>query len=315
MNSVSGGKVVVLTGGVGGAKLVLGLAQILPPEQIVAIVNTGDDFRHLGLWISPDLDTLLYTLSGKANATQGWGREGETWQFMSALRSLGGEGWFQLGDGDLALHVLRTAALAQGETLSTITQRFGADWNVGVRMLPMSDDPVATHLTTDEGDLPFQRYFVERRCVPRVSSIRFEGAERARAAPGVAQALRDTGTRAILIAPSNPYLSVDPILAIPEIRQALREASAPIVAISPIVGGKAVKGPTAKLMEELGIEVSPAAVAAHYGELLDGMIFDRRDPIGESTLPRLSIDTLMVTLEDRVRVASAALQLADRLAE
>ncbi|MBV9841924.1 MAG: 2-phospho-L-lactate transferase [Sphingomonadaceae bacterium] len=315
MNSVSGGKVVVLTGGVGGAKLVLGLAQILPPEQIVAIVNTGDDFRHLGLWISPDLDTLLYTLSGKANATQGWGREGETWQFMSALRSLGGEGWFQLGDGDLALHVLRTAALAQGETLSTITQRFGADWNVGVRMLPMSDDPVATHLTTDEGDLPFQRYFVERRCVPRVSSIRFEGAERARAAPGVAQALRDTGTRAILIAPSNPYLSVDPILAIPEIRQALREASAPIVAISPIVGGKAVKGPTAKLMEELGIEVSPAAVAAHYGELLDGMIFDRRDPVGESTLPRLSIDTLMVTLEDRVRVASAALQLADRLAE
>src|SRR3984885_2312124 len=167
-------KVVVLTGGVGGAKLVLGLMQVMPAADITAIVNTGDDFRHLGLRVSPDLDTLLYTLSGKSNVAQGWGREGESWQFMETLRSLGGEDWFQLGDGDLALHVLRTAALARGETLSAVTSRFTERWGVRTVMLPMSDDPVATHLATDEGDLPFQRYFVERRCAPAVRAIRFE---------------------------------------------------------------------------------------------------------------------------------------------
>jgi LPPG:FO 2-phospho-L-lactate transferase len=309
------GKVVVLTGGVGGAKLVLGLTQVMPPEDIIAIVNTGDDFRHLGLWVSPDLDTLLYTLAGKSNLVQGWGRGGESWQFMAALRSLGGEDWFQLGDGDLALHVLRTAALARGETLSMMTQRFASAWGVGVTMLPMSDDPVTTHLSTDEGELPFQRYFVERRCAPRVTAIRFEGAEKARAAPGVGQAIRDPETRAILIAPSNPYLSVDPILAVGDIRQALLEASAPIVAISPIVGGKAVKGPTAKLMEELGIAVTPAAIAAHYASIIDAMIVDERDPASELAIPSASIDTLMMTLDDRARVARAALALAERIAK
>jgi LPPG:FO 2-phospho-L-lactate transferase len=307
------GKVVVLTGGVGGAKLVLGLAQVMPPDDIVAIVNTGDDFRHLGLWISPDIDTLLYTLAGKANAAQGWGREGETWQFMDALRSLGGEDWFNLGDGDLALHVERTAALASGETLSAITRRFAATWGVRTAMLPMSDDPVSTHLATDAGDLPFQRYFVERRCAPAVSAIRFEGAGAARPAPGVLEAIRDPETRAILIAPSNPYLSVDPILAVPAIRQALTDATAPVVAVSPIVGGQAVKGPTAKLMAELGVAATPASIAAHYAGILDGLLVDERDAADGFAIAYLTADTLMTTLDDRARVARAALALADRL--
>jgi LPPG:FO 2-phospho-L-lactate transferase len=306
------GKTVVLTGGVGGAKLVVGLARITAPGAITAIVNTGDDFRHFGLWVSPDMDTLLYTLAGRANAAQGWGREGETWGFMDALRSLGGEDWFQLGDGDLALHILRTVGLARGESLSAISRRFARAWAVEVEMLPMSDDPVATHLATDEGDLPFQRYFVERRCAPVVRAVRFEGASQAAAAPGVIEAILDPDTRAILIAPSNPYLSIDPILAVPGIREALAKASASVVAVSPIVGGKAVKGPTAKLMAELGVAVSPAAVAAHYVGVIDAMLVDERDEAGDCGVPTASADTLMLTLADRMRVASAALALADR---
>lgn len=307
------GRVVVLTGGVGGAKLVLGLSRAVPPEQITAIVNTGDDFQHLGLHISPDLDTLLYTLAGKANAAQGWGREDESWSFMAVLRSLGGEDWFQLGDGDLALHVLRTMRLNAGETLGRISADFARDWGIGVSILPMSDDPVATFVATDEGDLPFQRYFVERRCAPAVSAIRFEGAATARAAPGVAEAIVDPATDAILIAPSNPYLSIDPILALPEIRSALERRTAPVVAVSPIVGGNAVKGPTAKLMSELGVPVSPAAIASHYGGLIDGMLVDERDEVGNIGVETSSADTLMITLADRIRVAQAVLVLADRL--
>lgn len=304
-------KVVVLTGGVGGAKLVLGLAQIMPHERITAIVNTGDDFHHLGLRVSPDIDTLLYTLAGKANHVQGWGREGESWSFMEALRSLGGEDWFLLGDGDLALHVLRTARLAEA-TLSAITRDFARAWGVQVNMLPMSDDPVSTHVSTDEGDLSFQRYFVERRCAPVVRSVRFEGADEASAAPGVVEAILDADTRTILIAPSNPYLSIDPILAVPAIRAAILAAKAPVVAVSPIVGGKAVKGPTAKLMGELGVAITPAAVAAHYAGIIDAMLVDERDPAPDLAIAHASADTLMVTLADRARVAQSALELADR---
>ena len=245
--------VVVLTGGVGGAKLVLGLCHAIDPAEVVAIVNTGDDFTHLGLRISPDIDTLLYTLSGKANSVQGWGREGESWGFMTALRELGGSDWFLLGDGDLALHVLRTAALAAGGTLSETTAAFARSWGLQATILPMTDDPVATQVETDEGPLAFQRYFVARRCEPRVSEIRFLGAPTARPAPGVLAAI--AAAEAILIAPSNPFLSVDPVLAVPGLRQALRDARAPVIAVSPIVGGKAVKGPTAKLMAELGIDI------------------------------------------------------------
>jgi LPPG:FO 2-phospho-L-lactate transferase len=304
------GRVVVLTGGVGGAKLVLGLTQVMAPARITAIVNTGDDFSHLGLLVSPDVDTLLYTLSGRANAAQGWGREGESWSFLAALRSLGGPDWFALGDGDLALHVLRTAALAAGESLSAIIAGFARRWEIGSKILPMTDQRVATMLATDAGDLEFQDYFVARRCAPVVSRVWFEGAAAAQPAPGVLEAIRDPETAAILIAPSNPYLSVDPILAIPGVKAALAAAAAPVVAVSPIIGGKAVKGPTAKLMAELGVAITPRAIAAHYAGVIDGLLVDERDKPEDPGIRFAAADTLMHTLDDRARVARAALALA-----
>lgn len=302
----------VLTGGVGGAKLVDGLYNILPPHSLTAIVNTGDDFRHFGLPISPDIDTLLYTLSGKSNQALGWGREGETWNFMAALRSLGGEDWFNLGDGDLALHVLRGAALAAGDTLSVIIARFAEAWGLQLSILPMSDDPVATWVEADEGLLPFQGYFVERQCAPRVRAVHFEGAEAAAPAPGVIAAIMESD--AVFIAPSNPWLSVDPLLALPAISVALQTTKAPIIAVSPLIEGKAVKGPTAKLMGELGLEVTNTSIAAHYGHWLDGLIVHGTDdaPVGLATA---RTDTLMKTREDRQRVAGAALALAKECAK
>jgi LPPG:FO 2-phospho-L-lactate transferase len=300
---------VVLTGGVGGAKLALGLSHVLAAEQITAIVNTGDDFRHLGLHVSPDIDTLLYTLAGKSNQALGWGREGESWNFMAALRSLGGEDWFALGDGDLALHVLRTAALARGEGLASIIAGFARQWGIGARILPMSEDGVTTWLVTDEGEMEFQRYFVARACAPWVRSIVFRGAENARAAPGVSAAIRSAD--AVLIAPSNPYLSIDPILAIEEIAAALRQTKAPRVAISPLIGGMAVKGPTAKLMDEFGIVKNNAAIAAHYTGFIDALLIDDADE-APADLRTARTPTLMVSLEDRIRVARAALDLALR---
>lgn len=303
----------ILTGGVGGAKLVLGLCHAVPAETVTAIVNTGDDFTQLGLSVSPDIDTLLYTLSGKANTAQGWGREGETWTFMEALRSLEGEDWFLLGDGDLALHVLRSERLRKGETLASIIADFATAWGIEAAVLPMSDDVVATRVDTDEGLLDFQHYFVRRRCEPAVKAIRFDGADEARPATGVIEAIADENCRAILIAPSNPFLSVDPILAVPEIRQALEYAKAPVVAVSPIVGGTAVKGPTAKMMQELGLEISAATVAAHYEGVIDAMLIDERDPPGDIGIASARADTLMKTLDDRIRVARDALALADSL--
>jgi LPPG:FO 2-phospho-L-lactate transferase len=303
--------VVVLTGGVGGAKLVLGLVHILPAGEVTAIVNTGDDFTHLGLAISPDIDTLLYTLAGKANAAQGWGREGETWSFLAALRSLGGEDWFALGDGDLALHVLRTARRAAGEPLSAIIADFARAWGIGAAILPMSDDPVATVVETGEGPLAFQRYFVERRCEPAVQSVRFERAGTARPASGVIEAIH--AADAILIAPSNPFLSIDPLLAVPGFRAALGEAHAPVVAVSPIIGGAAVKGPTAKLMRELGQEVSNASIAAHYHGLIDGLVIHSGDDAPES-VELAHTDTMMRDEQDKVRVAEKALALARSIA-
>ena len=300
-------KVTVLTGGVGGAKLVDGLYRLLPVGTLTAVVNTGDDFTHLGLPVSPDIDTLLYTLAGKANRTLGWGREGETWSFMAALRSLGGEDWFNLGDGDLALHVLRGDALARGEPLSAVTARFAAAWSLTLGVLPMSDDTVATWLDSDAGLLPFQRYFVELQCRPTVTAVRFEGATQARPAPGVIEAIM--AAEAVFIAPSNPWLSVGPILAVPGIRAALTKCAAPVVAVSPLVEGKAVKGPTAKLMAELGLAVTNAAIAEHYKDLLDAMLI-HGDDTGPEGLAVARSDTLMREADDRTRVAQAALDLA-----
>lgn len=306
-------RVVVLTGGVGGAKFVLGLAQIVAPSKLTAIVNVGDDFRHLGLYVSPDIDTLLYTLSGKANAAQGWGREGESWAFMEQVRSLGGPDWFALGDGDLALHVLRSEQLQRGIPLSQIMADFACKWCIPLSVLPASDQSVSTVVETNEGTLDFQHYFVARRCEPEVRAVRFQGANEALPGPGVVEAINDPQTRAIFVAPSNPYLSIDPILAIKGIKEALACAKAPVIAISPIVGGRAVKGPTAKLMTELGLPITPSTIAAHYAPLLDGLLMDSRDNDIAVDIAHASADTLMISLEDRIRVAKAALDLADRL--
>jgi LPPG:FO 2-phospho-L-lactate transferase len=304
------GRYAVLTGGVGGAKLVDGLFRLLPANSLTAIVNTGDDFRHFGLPISPDIDTLLYTLSGKSNQTLGWGREGETWSFMAALRSLGGEGWFNLGDGDLALHVIRGMALEAGETLSAVTARFAAAWELALHIVPMSDDPVATWVESDEGRLPFQRYFVERQCQPKVMSVSFDGAGSARPALGVIDAIASAD--AVFIAPSNPWLSVDPIIAVPGIREALINCAGPVIAVSPLVDGKAVKGPTAKLMGELGLEISNDTIWEHYADLLDGLIVHGDDPVPDG-IAICSTDTIMQTATDRERVARAALDFATAL--
>ncbi|MBB4631602.1 2-phospho-L-lactate transferase [Sphingosinicella soli] len=304
------GQVVILTGGVGGAKLVLGLCHAIPAKSVTAIVNTGDDFQHLGLSVSPDVDTLLYTLSGKANTAQGWGREADTWEFMSGLRSLGGEDWFQLGDGDLALHVLRSQRRQRGDPLSTIIADFASAWGIAAQVLPMTDDVVATKVETDEGILDFQHYFVRRRCEPIVRAIRFEGAATARPGPGIIEAISNPDCEAVLIAPSNPFLSVDPILSVPGIKEALAGSRAPVIAVSPLVGGKAVKGPTAKMMKELGLDVTAAAVATHYAGVIDAMLVDERDPLRDLPVPSARVDTLMTTLSDRILVARAALQLA-----
>jgi LPPG:FO 2-phospho-L-lactate transferase len=299
----------VLTGGVGGAKLVDGLYRLLPPNSLTAIVNTGDDFCHFGLPISPDIDTLLYTLSGKSNQALGWGREGETWNFMAALTSLGGENWFNLGDADLALHILRGAALAAGEPLSAIVARFAKAWELQLSILPMSNDTVATWVDTDEGLLAFQHYFVERQCAPKVRAVRFEGADNAAPAPGVIDAIMEC--EAVFIAPSNPWLSVDPLLAIPAIRAALKTTRAPVIAVSPLIEGKSVKGPTAKLMGELGLAVTNHSIAAHYGDWLNGLVIHGDDEAPDC-LAIARTDTLMTSPTDRERVARAALELATK---
>jgi LPPG:FO 2-phospho-L-lactate transferase len=308
------GPVLALSGGVGGAKLALGLYRILPPDTLTVVANTGDDFEHLGLSISPDLDTLLYTLSGQSNAELGWGRQGETWTFMAALEKLGGESWFRLGDGDLATHVERTRRIAAGEGLSAITDDFRRRFGIAARLLPMSDDPVRTRLETDRGLLDFQDYFVRLRCAPRVRRLEFPGSESARPHPDFLAALSDPELRAVVICPSNPFISIDPILSIPGVRDALRLCQAPVVAVSPIIDGKAVKGPTAKMMAELGLPVDAASVGQHYQDFLDVYIVDEidRDFAINLCLPICFTSTLMNSLEDREALARIVLDAADR---
>lgn len=314
-----GDQYTVLSGGVGGAKLVLGLAQLIPGKNLTAIVNTGDDFVHLGLSISPDLDTLTYTLAGEVNAQTGWGRKDETWQFMEALESLAGDTWFQLGDRDLATHVERTRLLASGQNLTEVTSRLSRRLGVTTRILPMTNDAVRTRVETDEGPLEFQHYFVRERANPRVKALTFEGASTAQPASGVLNALRDSNTDAIIIAPSNPYLSVDPILSIASIRDEILHAKVPVVAVSPIVGDAAIKGPTAKIMTELGLEVSALSIARHYRDLLDGFVIDTKDRDMAEQAENMGLevticDTIMRSLDDKVRLAQVVLDLAATIA-
>jgi LPPG:FO 2-phospho-L-lactate transferase len=307
--------VLALSGGVGGAKLALGLYRVLPPDSLTVVANTGDDFEHLGLAVSPDLDTLLYTLSGQDNPELGWGRRGETWNFMAALAALGGETWFRLGDGDLATHVERTRRLKAGESLSAITDDFRRRLGIAARLIPMSDNRVRTRLRTAEGWLDFQDYFVRLRCEPAIAELTFEGAAAARPNSAFLAALADPSLRAVVICPSNPFISIDPMLALPGVRAALRECRAPVVAVSPIIGGKAVKGPTAKMMAELGLPVDAAAVAHHYADFLDIYIADEADAASVAGLdiPVVLTRTLMQSLADREMLARTALEAVARV--
>jgi LPPG:FO 2-phospho-L-lactate transferase len=308
--------VVALSGGIGGAKLALGLDRILAPGQLTVIANTGDDFEHLGLSISPDVDTLLYTLGGRDDPQRGWGRRAETWTFMQALAELGGETWFQLGDGDLATHIERSRRLRQGESLSAITMDFARRFAIASRILPMSDASVRTKIKSGGGWIDFQDYFVRQRCEPKVESLVFEGAERAPPNPDFLALLADPALAAVVVCPSNPWISIEPILVLPGVRQALANCRAPVIAVSPIIAGKAVKGPTAKMMAELGDEVSAAAVARHYQAFLDGYVIDEADAdeMPDLDVPVTIAPTLMVSLDDRLRLARIVLEKAAKLA-
>jgi len=302
--------VLALAGGVGGARLAAGLARALPPGALTVAVNTGDDFTHLGLAISPDIDTVTYTLAGLNNPDLGWGLAGESWAFMAALERLGGETWFRLGDRDLATHVERTRRLAAGETLSAITADFAARLGIAQRIVPMSDAPVRTIVETDAGALEFQDYFVRRQCAPVFRGLRFAGADAARMADGMAAALADPELEAIVVCPSNPLLSLGPILAVPGVREALAARRAPCVAVSPFIGGKAVKGPAGKIMAELELAASAAALADIYRGLIDGLVVDAADAEADAGVPLLVTDTLMRGDADQTRLARETLAFA-----
>jgi LPPG:FO 2-phospho-L-lactate transferase len=305
-------KLAALAGGVGGAKLAHGLARILSPEDLTVIVNTGDDFEHLGLRVCPDLDTVCYTLAGLANPETGWGRENETWNAMASLEKLGGPTWFRLGDKDLATHIERTRRLKDGQLLSQVTRDLCDAWGVRHRVVPMSDDPVSTIVETEEGDLPFQDYFVRRGCKPRVTGFRFEGIDSARPAPGLTEAIWQA--EAVVICPSNPWVSIAPILAVAGIRPALETKR--VIAVSPIIGGRAVKGPAAKMYTELGIRPSALAVARQYQGLLSAFVLDSLDAQLETDVRRLNMHTfttgtLMKTIPDRRRLAEDVLNFIE----
>lgn len=306
-------RILAITGGVGGAKLALGLSRLLGPDEVAFAVNTGDDFEHLGLEICPDLDTLIYTLSGLANPDTGWGRRDETWGFLDTLDTLGGEAWFRLGDHDLALHVRRTEMLRGGATRTAAAAEIAGRLGIAHRLLPMSDDPVRTLVHTAGGPLAFQHYFVRDRCEPAVNGFEFRGADRARPNPAIVDWLE--GADGVVICPSNPFVSVDPMLSVPGLRQALMDSPAPVVAVSPIVGGAALKGPAAKMMAELELPARADQVARHYGELLDGFVMDQQDAdlAGGVAVDTLVTQTVMRTLEDRVALAEAVLAFCDRL--
>ena len=307
--------ITVLTGGTGGAKFVWGLAQIVPPEQLTVVVNTGDDLNWWGLHVSPDLDSVLYALAGKLSRDRGWGYEADSFRCLDRMRSLGADGWFQLGDLDLATHLRRTQLLASGKTLTEATAELCRAMGVKNRLLPMSDDPVQTVVSTPEGDLSFQEYFVRERWKPSVTSVRFEGSDQASTAPGVLQSIIHADL--VLIAPSNPVTSIGPILAIPGVRDGLRCSTAQVIAVSPIVGGAAVTGPAGDMLKMRGFAVSAAGVAECYRDLIDVLIVDSQD---EGSRPQIEAaeahaaftNTMMKSDDDRIALAKFALATVAR---
>lgn len=307
-------KVVALAGGVGGAKLALGLQEVLVPGALTVLVNTGDDFEHWGLSICPDIDTVMYNLAGINNPEFGWGREGETFYALETMSQFGGEDWFRLGDRDLAVHLRRTEWLRQGISLSEVTDRLRRSLAIPSQILPMSDKPIRTLVHTDEGDLPFQHYFVRLRCEPILIDLSFLGAGEATLNTMAQRALERAD--AIVLCPSNPYLSIDPILSVPGLRTFLRQTKTPVVAVSPIVSGQAIKGPAAKIMRELGVLISPHTVVDRYDDFLRGFVIDKADSDWRDSIqvPTLVTDTIMRTLADKQRLAEQVLAFADRLA-
>ena len=308
-------KVTALAGGVGGAKLAHGLSQVLPAEDLTVIVNTGDDFEHWGLRICPDIDTVCYTLAGMANPQTGWGRAGDTFQALENVTRLGGSGWFGLGDQDLGTHLERTRRLKDGEPLSRITLDFCARWGVQVKVLPMTDDPLATWVDTEEmGVLPFQEYFVRYGFQPRVKGFHFVGEDTARMAPGVEYAITRADT--IVVCPSNPWVSIGPILHVRGLRDLLAQKN--IAAVSPIVGGAAIKGPAAKMYQELGIHPSALSVAKQYQDWVNGFVMDEidvelREKVESLGLVTLVTNTIMNSKEDRRELAMKILEFCGSL--
>jgi len=303
-------KIVALAGGVGGAKLGHGLAQVLPPEDLTIIVNTADDFEHYGLYICPDLDTVCYTLAGLANPETGWGRVHETWNAFDNSSKLGGPDWFKLGDKDLGTHLERTRRLNEGQTLTQITKDFCKAWGIEHTILPMANQPVKTIVETNEGELAFQEYFVQRRCEPRVKGFRFDGVENAEPAHGACEALQSAD--AVIICPSNPWVSIDPILRVLSPLLSGAGSGVRFVAVSPIIGGQTVKGPAAKMYRELGIEPSALAVANHYRGLATGFVLDQIDKQLKGEVMGLNMrtlvtNTLMNSLDNRSQLAKDVL--------
>jgi LPPG:FO 2-phospho-L-lactate transferase len=304
-------KVTVLSGGVGGARFVQGLLDAVDPAGVTVIGNVGDDLEVFGLHVSPDLDTLLYTLGGVADEERGWGRAGETWSALETAARLGAETWFQLGDKDIGLHLARAEALRRGEPLSAITERFARSLGIAARILPATDDRLRTWVDTAEGELPFQEWFVRLRHEPDVLGVRFEGAETARPAPGVIEAVRETDL--VVIAPSNPFVSIGPVLAVQEIRTAITDRLVPSVAVSPLIGGKAVKGPADRMLKGLKGGTGPAQVAACYRGLIDALVYDEADGEVELDVRPIVTKTLMTDAASRRRLAEAALEAAAAL--
>ena len=310
---------IALCGGVGGAKLALGLTAYLDSNQLMVVGNVGDDFEHWGFQISPDLDTLLYTLSGVSNQELGWGRHGETWTVLEEVSRLGGEAWFRLGDRDLAVHIERSARLDRGDTLSKITQDLCKAFGLDYCILPPTDDSVRTIVETNVGLMEFQEYFVRNQCEPAVTGLRYEGAEKARLLPDIHSALLNPDLQSVIISPSNPFLSIAPILAIPEFQHQLTNCDVPRIAVSPMMGAKAFKGPTAKIMRELGYEMSSFAVASYYSpNLIDGIIIDTADSDLAPRIEKLGIqtyitDTLMNSFSEKKRLATEVIQFAESL--
>ena len=309
--------IIALAGGVGGAKLAAGLARVLPPEDLLIAVNTGDDFEHLGMHISPDLDTVMYTLAGIADPHAGWGQAGETWSFMRALERLGGPTWFRLGDRDLATHAERTRRMREGETLTAATRALCERLGVRHAVVPMSDDPVRTVVHTERGALEFQHYFVRAQCEPRAERFQYRGSASARPAPALLEAFSRRDLRGVVLCPSNPYLSIAPILAVPGLREAIGNCGRAI-AVSPIIAGRAIKGPAAKIMRELGIESSSVEVARFYRGLVRALLIDRADAALSAQIEALGIeavvaDTLMMDEPDRERLARVCTALLDKM--